>query len=92
MKKLLCALVVILVTLPSTLVFANKGDELDNIKIFSVQLTNYGDSSHPRLRELKVEELEEKIQKILHRYPHAKITILQSSGRFFTQITVMVRY
>jgi len=92
MKKLLCAFVLVLITMSPTLVFADDKHEFERIKIFSVQLINGVRTALISSRADQVASLQKKIYRITLEYPHAKVTTMQSSGDFFTQITVVVQY
>ncbi len=96
MKKFLCALVVVLLFAVPVSSFAG-GSAKTNVEVITVQLINSEvrsnrSGSSEKKRDQRVKDLASKIEKILKRNPDATVTMVQSSGKFFTQITVIVRY
>ncbi len=93
MKKTVIALALVLLFAVPVTGFADQSKS--EIKIFSVQLINNHDRNGVKgfdEREMKIAELQKKIWLVLNNYPNAEVTMMQSSGKFFTQITAVVQY
>jgi len=95
MKKLLCAFVLVLITMSPTLVFADRTFGA-GIKIISIELiagsARSARSSQGAKRTAIIAGFQSDIKRALREHRGATVTILQSSGEFFTHITAVIKY